>query len=123
MICTAYGDNAVSHAVCRNWYKKFYNGNFDLKDQSRSGRTVKFESDELQTLLNQDTTPTHKDLRNSAKKPFPIWFTSNEKKFGRRKSECHMNRLKITKCAGVTLHCFCYVGANKGFLASNRHEW
>lgn len=52
MINTAYNDNVVSHATCKNWYKTFCNGDFDMKNQPRSKRIIKFESDKLQALLN-----------------------------------------------------------------------
>jgi len=37
MIC-AYGENAVSHTICKRWYKKFREGNFSLEDEPRAGR-------------------------------------------------------------------------------------
>ena len=38
MICAAYGENAVSHATCKKWYKKFRQGDFNFENEPRSGR-------------------------------------------------------------------------------------
>jgi len=31
MICTAYGENAVSHTICKRWYQKFRQEDFSLE--------------------------------------------------------------------------------------------
>ena len=62
MICAAYGENAVSHATCKRWYQKFCQGDFSLKDESRAGRPEKIETDELQALLDINSTQTEKEL-------------------------------------------------------------
>ena len=62
MICAAYGENAVSHATCKRWYQKFRQGDFSLKDESRAGRPEKIETDELQALLDINSTQTEKEL-------------------------------------------------------------
>ena len=62
MICAAYGENAVSHAACKRWYQKFRQGDFSLKDESRAGRPEKIETDELQALLDINSTQTEKEL-------------------------------------------------------------
>jgi len=62
MICAAYGENAVSHATCKRWYQKFRQGDFSLQDESRAGRPEKIETDELQALLDINSTQTEKEL-------------------------------------------------------------
>jgi len=52
MICAAYGENAVSHTICKRWYEKFRQGDFSLEDEPRAGYPQTIETDELQTLLN-----------------------------------------------------------------------
>jgi len=73
MICTAYRMNAVRHTTCKRWYQKFRQGDFSLEDESRAGRPQKIETDELQALLNINSTQTKKGLQNSfvlRSKPF-----------------------------------------------------
>ena len=36
-ICTVYGSGITTIRTVRNWFKKFRAGNFDLKDEDRSG--------------------------------------------------------------------------------------
>jgi len=38
MICSAYGENAVSHTTYKRWYQKFRLRNFSLEDELRAGR-------------------------------------------------------------------------------------
>jgi len=54
MICAAYGENAVSHTICKRWYQKFRQGDSSLEDEPRAGRPQKIETDELQALLYKD---------------------------------------------------------------------
>jgi len=37
MICTTYGENAVSHTAYKRWYQEFRQGNFSLEDESHAG--------------------------------------------------------------------------------------
>jgi len=62
MICAAYGKNAVSRATCKKWYQRFRGGDFSLEDQPRAGRLQTFETDELQTLLDQNSAQTEKEF-------------------------------------------------------------
>ena len=43
-------------------YQKFRQGDFSLKDESRAGRPEKIETDELQALLDINSTQTEKEL-------------------------------------------------------------
>jgi len=52
MIYAAYGENAVSHTICKRLYQKFRQGDFSLEDEPRTGRPQKIETDELQALLD-----------------------------------------------------------------------
>jgi len=52
MVCVAYGENAVSYIACKRWYQNFRQGDFSLEDEPRAGRFHKFETDELQALLD-----------------------------------------------------------------------
>ena len=62
MLVEAYGDNALSDTTCRDWFRRFKDGNFDLSDKKRENRPRKVEDHELQALLDQDDTQSQKML-------------------------------------------------------------
>ncbi|KAL6254069.1 hypothetical protein P5V15_014686 [Pogonomyrmex californicus] len=37
MICAAYGENVISHTICKRWYQKFRQGDFSLEDEPCAG--------------------------------------------------------------------------------------
>ena len=39
-ICAIYGEDTLSKSAARKWFAHFYTGNFDMKDESRSGRPI-----------------------------------------------------------------------------------
>ncbi|KAK2578359.1 hypothetical protein KPH14_001400, partial [Odynerus spinipes] len=41
-ICPVYGEGAIAERTARDWYAKFKNGNFDLKDAPLSGRPTRY---------------------------------------------------------------------------------
>jgi len=62
MICAAYGENAVSHTTCKIWYQEFCHRDFSLEIEPRAGRPQKIAKDELQALLDINSTRTEKKL-------------------------------------------------------------
>ncbi|CAK9801295.1 Mariner Mos1 transposase [Anthophora quadrimaculata] len=62
MVCEAYGEGSITDRTCRSWYQRFKLGDFNVKDQPRSGCPKKFDTEELQQLLDQDSTQTQKQL-------------------------------------------------------------
>lgn len=62
MLVEAYGSHALSEPTCREWFRKFKSGDFDLKDKERSGQPKKFEDAELQALLDENTVQTESEL-------------------------------------------------------------
>jgi len=56
----AYGDNALSETMCRNWFRRFNDDNFDLSDKKRENRPRKVEDYQLQALLDEDDTQSQK---------------------------------------------------------------
>ena len=62
MICAAFGENAVSHATCKRWYKKFLQGDFRFEVEPPAGRPQKFDTDELQALLDVNSAQTEEEL-------------------------------------------------------------
>jgi len=59
MICAAYGD-AVSHTTCKRC-QKFRRGDFSLEDEPHAEHHQKIETDELQALLDINSTQTEKE--------------------------------------------------------------
>ena len=62
MLVEAYGDAALSERSCREWFQKFKNDEFDVEDKERSGRPKVYEDAELETLLDEDSCQTQKEL-------------------------------------------------------------
>ncbi|KOC64196.1 Histone-lysine N-methyltransferase SETMAR [Habropoda laboriosa] len=61
-ICAVYGEGAIAERTARDWYAKFKNGNFDLKDAPRSGRPVEFDEERLNQLLHVNSRQTTREL-------------------------------------------------------------
>ncbi|CAI9734608.1 Hypothetical predicted protein [Octopus vulgaris] len=61
-ICAVYGEGAIAERTARDWYAKFKNGNFDLKDAPRSGRPVEFNEKQLNQLLHENSHQTTREL-------------------------------------------------------------
>ena len=39
----AYDEHALSETTCRDWFRQFKNGDFDIKDKEYPGQPKKFE--------------------------------------------------------------------------------
>ncbi|XP_046832405.1 histone-lysine N-methyltransferase SETMAR-like [Vespa crabro] len=50
-ICTVYGSGTTTIRTVRNWFKKFRTGNFDLRDEDRSGRPATTDTDLIKSML------------------------------------------------------------------------
>jgi len=62
ILVEAYGDNALSDTTCRDWFRRFKDGNFDLTGKKRENRPRKLEDEEFQALLDEDDTQSQKML-------------------------------------------------------------
>lgn len=51
MLVKAYGNDALSQTTCKDWFRRFKNGNFDLSDKKRENRPKKFEDADLIALF------------------------------------------------------------------------
>ena len=54
LLVKAFDEAALSKRSCREWFQKFKNGEFDIKDKERSERPKVYEDAELEALLDQD---------------------------------------------------------------------
>ena len=52
MLVETYSEAALSERSCREWFQKFKNGEFDMEDKERSGRSKMYENVELEALLD-----------------------------------------------------------------------
>ncbi|GBP64419.1 Mariner Mos1 transposase [Eumeta japonica] len=53
---------AISQRMCREWFQRFKNGDFDVEDQHDGGNEKDFENAELEALLVQDLCQTQQEL-------------------------------------------------------------
>jgi len=62
MIYAAYEENSVNHTICKRWYQKFHQRDFNLEDEPCTGRPQKNETDELQALLDINSAQIEKEF-------------------------------------------------------------
>lgn len=61
-ICNAYGENAVNVRSAQRWFNKFRSGNFSLKDDTRSSKTLKIDEDELKVIIENNPRLTTREI-------------------------------------------------------------
>ncbi|CAK9806173.1 Mariner Mos1 transposase [Anthophora plagiata] len=61
-ICAVYGTDAVDDSTCRKWFRKFKQGNFNLKDALHVGRPVTTNIDQMKTLIDNNRHATTYDI-------------------------------------------------------------
>ena len=62
LLVESYGEAVLSERSCCEWFQKFKNGEFDIEDKERSGRTKVYEDAELEALLDQNSCQTQQEL-------------------------------------------------------------
>ena len=53
-ICAVYGEGAMTDRMCRKWFAQFCAGDFSLDDTPRSGRPTEVDSDQIETLIENN---------------------------------------------------------------------
>ncbi|CAK9818400.1 Histone-lysine N-methyltransferase SETMAR [Anthophora plagiata] len=53
-ICTVYGSGATTITIVHNWFKRFRAGNFELKDEDRSGRPATTDTDLIKAMFAEN---------------------------------------------------------------------
>jgi transposase len=61
-ICAALGEGAVADRTCRDWFKRFREGDLSLEDQPRSGRPLDSNVERLTALIEDNPRLTTRDL-------------------------------------------------------------
>lgn len=56
------GEDAVSYDICKFWFKRFKSGDFDVSDKQRCGAPRKYDIDELEQLLAENSAQTQEEL-------------------------------------------------------------
>ena len=64
-LSNTYSEAAISERTCREWFKRFKNDDFDVKDRHGGGREKVLEDAELEALLDQDSCQTQEELAGS----------------------------------------------------------
>ena len=57
-MCAVCGDGAVTDQTCQKWSAKFCAGDFSLNGSPRSGKPVEVDSDQTETLTENDQHST-----------------------------------------------------------------
>lgn len=65
MIVEVYGESSLGETTCRDWFRRFKSGDFDVEDKKRPGPAKKFEDQELEARLDEDSSQTQQQLADS----------------------------------------------------------
>ena len=55
ILVDTYGDHALSERTCKDWFRNFRNNDFDVEDKECPSALKKFEDEELEELLHEDS--------------------------------------------------------------------
>jgi len=64
MLVEVHGDTAPTKS-CREWFRRFKDGDFSVEDKPRSGQPKNFEDKELEALLEENQSHTQEELAKS----------------------------------------------------------
>lgn len=62
MLVEAYGQHALGETQCKEWFRKFRSGDFDVRNEERGRPAKRFEDADLQALLDEDDGQTQQQL-------------------------------------------------------------
>ena len=65
LLVETYDDHPLSETTYKNWFRRFKNNDFDVEDKERSGSPKKFENEELEALLHEDSCQAPAELAES----------------------------------------------------------
>ena len=66
-ICAVYGEGAVTDRTCQKWFAKFCAGESLLDDAPWSGRPVEVDSDQIETLIEDNQRYTTREIADILK--------------------------------------------------------
>ena len=73
-ICSVYGEGAVTNRICQKWLVKILAGDFLLANAQWSGRAVEVDSDQINTLIENNQCYTMSEIASI----FKLWKSSIE---------------------------------------------
>ena len=53
-VCAVYGEGPVTDRTCQKWFAKFPAGDLSLDNASRSGRSIEIDSNQMETLIENN---------------------------------------------------------------------
>ena len=68
-VCAVYGEGAVTARTCQKWFAKLRAGDFSLDIAPRSGRPVEVDSNQIETLIENNQRYTMLEIANILKIP------------------------------------------------------
>ena len=66
-ICVVYGEGYVTDQMCQKWFVMFYAEDFLLDDALRLGRPVEVDSDQIETLIENNQCYTMQEIADILK--------------------------------------------------------
>ena len=66
-VCAVYGEGAVTDQTCQKCFAKFRVGDFSLDDAPQSGRTVELDSDQIETIIENNQCYVTQEIANILK--------------------------------------------------------
>ena len=74
-----YGEDAVADQMCQEWLAKFCAGDFSLDDAPRSSRPVEVDSDQIESLIENNQLYHSGDSRHTQNIQINKFIGENEK--------------------------------------------
>ncbi|XP_076236175.1 histone-lysine N-methyltransferase SETMAR-like [Calliopsis andreniformis] len=68
-ICDIYRAQFITVPIVRNWFRRFRAGNFNLKDEDRSGRPSTTDIDLIKPYLNENPRSSVCEIANTSNIP------------------------------------------------------
>ena len=66
-MCQVYGAGAVTNRTCPKWFAKFCAGHFSLDNAPSLGRSVEIDSDQIETLIDNNQCYTMQETADVLK--------------------------------------------------------
>ena len=83
-----HGEGAVTDQTCQKWFAKFRAGDFLLDDAPQWGRPVEVDSDQIETLIENNQCYT-------------TWEIADILKISKCSAENHLHQLGYVNCFDV----------------------
>ena len=86
--CAVYGEGAVTDRTCQKWFAKFCVGDFSLDDAPWSGRPAEADSDQIETLIENNHCYTMREIADTLR-------------ISKSSTENHLHQLGYVNCFEV----------------------